>query len=127
MTHFSTRFDQMFTSVVEQLQPVCVAEQKFLTSFFHFEKPSREDEGVQVCHLFSLSLTTSDCQCLPQDEAQEEAEEDIDISLFRKPPTPVLKDIHSVGGGLQGLLAQLFQSLLPEVEGLIQYGERLDS
>ena len=66
--------------------------------------------------------------CLPQEEGQEEGEEeDVDISLFRKPPTPVLQDIHSVGGGLQGLLGQLFQSLLPEVEGLIQYGERLDS
>ena len=51
----------------------------------------------------------------------------MDISLFRKPPPQMLQDIHSVGGGLQGLLGQLFQTLLPEVEGLIQYGERLDS
>ena len=50
MTCFSTRFDQMFSSVLEQLQPVCVAEQKFLTSFFHFEKPSIEEESSQVCH-----------------------------------------------------------------------------
>lgn len=37
----------MFGTVLEQLQPVCVSEQKFLTSFFHFEKPvvmSDEDE-----------------------------------------------------------------------------------
>ena len=33
--------------------------------------------------------------------------------------------IHSVGGGLQGLLSLLFQTLLPEIEGLIQFGESL--
>lgn len=42
------RFDQMFLSVLEQLQPVCVAEQKFLTSFFHFQKPSTEEQSSQV-------------------------------------------------------------------------------
>jgi hypothetical protein len=38
-----------------------------------------------------------------------------------------MHDIHSVGGGLQGLLSQLFQTLLPEIEGLILFGEKLDS
>ena len=52
--------------------------------------------------------------------------EDTDFP-FRRPPPQVLHDIHSVGGGLQGLLSQLFQTLLPEIEGLIQFGERLDS
>lgn len=61
------RFDQMFSSVLEQLQPVCVAEQKFLTSFFHFQKPSAEEEGSgsQVCvHLISLTqpLTATHCR-----------------------------------------------------------------
>lgn len=51
----SCRFDQMFATVLEQLQPLCVAEQKFLTSFFHFQKPEKEEEeegesaGSQVC------------------------------------------------------------------------------
>ena len=45
----------MFATVLEQLQPLCVAEQKFLTSFFHFQKPEKEEEeegesaGSQVC------------------------------------------------------------------------------
>lgn len=53
------RFDQVFSSVLEQLQPVCVAEQKFLTSFFHFQKPSAEEEGSgsQVC-VCSISYST---------------------------------------------------------------------
>jgi len=45
----------LFATVLEQLQPLCVAEQKFLTSFFHFQKPEKEEEeegesaGSQVC------------------------------------------------------------------------------
>ena len=33
------RFDQAFSLMLEQLQPVCVSEQKFCTCFFHFKKP----------------------------------------------------------------------------------------
>ena len=32
--------------VLEQIQPVCVAEQKFLNSFFHFEKSGRISRQV---------------------------------------------------------------------------------
>jgi hypothetical protein len=105
------RFDQLFSSVLEQLQPVCVAEQKFLTSFFHFQKPevvTREEE---------------------EEEEGERGEEEDDTDFpFRQRQSPqVMHDSHSVGGGLQGLLSQLFQTLLPEIEGLILFGEKLDS
>ena len=33
------RFEQAFQALLDQLQPVCVAEQKFCTSFFHLAKP----------------------------------------------------------------------------------------
>ena len=112
----------MFKSVLEQLQPVCVAEQKFLTSFFHFQKPLPNEQVPS-------SQVKWPCQTLPlvtlSVSLQEEVD-DVDIP-FRKGQPQVLQDIHSVGGGLQGLLAQLFQTLLPEVEGLIQFAERLDS
>ena len=117
----------MFSSVLEQLQPVCVAEQKFLTSFFHFQKPE-ETAGVQVtqppvsCH--SLCMTPQGGE--KEVDGEEEQEEEVDF-LSRRPPLPVLHDIHDVGGGLQGLLAQLFQTLLPEIESLIQFGEKLDN
>ena len=41
------KFDQAFSVVLEQLQPVCVSEQKFLTAFFHFAKPERPQEMDQ--------------------------------------------------------------------------------
>ena len=53
---FCVRFDQMFESVLEQLQPVCVAEQKFLTSFFHFQKPSLEEQHSTDQTIVPLSL-----------------------------------------------------------------------
>ena len=61
-----------------------------------------------------------------EEEVEERETDDTDFP-FRRPPAQVLQDIHSVGGGLQGLLSQLFQNLLPEIEGLIQFGDKLDS
>ncbi len=37
----------MFSSLLEQLQPVCVSEQKFLTSFFHFAKPCNSESALE--------------------------------------------------------------------------------
>lgn len=54
-----------------------------------------------------------------------EEEEDIDFQFRR--PQQILHDIHNIGGGLQGLLGQLFHTLLPEIEGLIHFGDKLDN
>ena len=37
------RFEQLFTQLLDQLQPVCTSERRFLTSFFHFQKPVEPD------------------------------------------------------------------------------------
>ena len=37
------RFEQLFTQLLGQLQPVCTSERRFLTSFFHFQKPEEPD------------------------------------------------------------------------------------
>lgn len=76
-------------------------------------------------HCSISSLSQRDEEEEEERGAEMEADDNIDFP-FRKPPQ-VLHNIHSVGGGLQGLLSQLFQTLLPEIEGLIQFGERLDS
>lgn len=42
---------------------------------------------------------------------------------------PNLMEVGELEGntGLQGVLSQLFSVLLPEIEGLITFGERMDS
>lgn len=86
--------------VLEQIQPVCVAEQKFLNSFFHFEKSEN----------FAAEIDNS-----PTDEE--------DGLSTRKP----LQDIVSGDFGSQNLLNQLFAALLPEIEEFIDFGEKQDS
>ena len=43
--NFFSRFDQVFMLVLEQLQPLCVSEEKFCTTFFHFPR-AEETRGV---------------------------------------------------------------------------------
>lgn len=47
--------------------------------------------------------------------------------LRRQHPSPMLDIGDSTGGGLQGVLGQLFSVLLQEIESFITFGERLDS
>lgn len=92
------RFDQVFSSLLEQLQPVCVSEQKFLTSFFHFAKPTVNEIIVE----------------------EEEPEDDIDAieSVLRE--DSMLSGVHSI-------LAQLLGILLQEIEAFIAHGDRIDN
>ena len=97
----------MFSTVLEQLQPVCVSEQKFLTSFFHFAKPS--------------------CPT-PPDEDPLEAVDDDSEGVDGRGIVPILEDDSAVCfNGVQGVLGQLLGILLPEIEAFIAHGERLDS
>ena len=77
--------------------------------------------------MYSVPSLTQPTDCHVLQEEVDEGDEDMDFSFRRSPAPQILQDIHNVGGGLQGLLSQLFQSLLPEIEGLIQFGEKLDS
>ena len=89
---------------------MCVAEQKFLNSFFHFER----NDSLQA--------------------EQSKSEEDIfledEVDGFSKPEKRKELSEGSIGGGDIGshnLLNQLFSGLLPEVEEFIDFGERQDS
>ena len=94
---------------MEQIQPVCVAEQKFLNSFFHFERS----------------------EVLPeQGRGEDDFFLDDEVDGFSKPEK--LKELseESISGGDVGshnLLNQLFSALLPEIEEFIDFGERQDS
>ncbi len=52
--------------------------------------------------------------------------EAVDFGATRRPN---LVEVGELEGrtGLQGVLSQLFSVLLPEVEGMIVFGERMDS
>ncbi len=103
------RFDRIFPLVLEQIQPVCVAEQKFLNSFFHFERTeSVPDKGKSEDDLF----LDDEVDGFSKAEKLRELSEDKAIS----------GDV-----GSQNLLNQLFSALLPEIEEFIDFGERQDS
>ncbi len=88
--------------VLEQVQPVCVAEQKFLNSFFHFGR------SESIAEQF--------------DEVEDERDF---LDSFRGVKSSDTRIITS--SGAQHFLNQLFAALLPELEEFIVFGERLDS
>ena len=92
------RFDKIFPFALEQIQPVCVAEQKFLNSFFHFERAEVVSDGA---------------------ETDEESG-----SSKAKNATLVNRGSDT---GSQNLLDQLFSALLQEIEYFIDFGEKQDS
>lgn len=81
---------------------MCVAEQKFLNSFFHFER----------------------IECVP--EEKEEVETPIEDDTDGFPKAKKVQEI-SEDVGSQNLLNQLFAALLPEIEDFIDFGDRHDS
>ena len=57
--------------------------------------------------------------------SMQEGEDDTD-GLLRRHNVVSVGDF-GVGGGIEGVLSQLLFVLLPEIEGMITFGERLDS
>lgn len=86
---------------------MCVAEQKFLNSFFHFERIERVSDEREIVE--------SDMFCADEADGLRRMQD-------------VSEDIISCGNmGSQNLLNQLFAALLPELEEFIDFGERQDS
>ena len=98
----------MFSLVLEQLQPVCVSEQKFLVSFFHFDKDHRLMDADDLDHYGEVD-----------EDGKEETDGRPSLSSYRASPDPSQE-------GVENVLVQLFTVLLSEIEGLIQFGERKD-
>ena len=63
----------------------------------------------------------------PSQEDQDDQLEEVDSPLRRVQPSPMLDIGDTTGGGLQGVLGQLFGVLLQEIESFITFGERLDN
>ena len=63
----------------------------------------------------------------PSQEEQDDQLEEVDDPFRPVQPSPMLDIGDTTGGGLQGVLGQLFGVLLPEIESFITFGERLDN
>ncbi len=108
------RFDKAFPVVLDQIQPICVAERKFLNTFFHFERVENRSE----------LLEENDEEL---DKGSELAdEEDVDgLRLSRKKVEIIQKSSEDMDGPI--MLNQLFGSLLRELEEFVDFAEKLDS
>ena len=85
--------------MLDQIQPVCVAERKFLNSFFHFERTENQINEV---------------------------DDEVDGLFSAKKVDPMPSKV-STDTAVSCLLNQLFGSLLRELEDFIDFSERLDS
>lgn len=85
-----------------------------------------DNYNAHTCALVHF-MHTPDTYIWEMQEGQEEAEEVDSPFLRRQHPSPMLDIGDSTGGGLQGVLGQLFSVLLQEIESFITFGERLDS
>ena len=103
--------------VLDQIQPICVAERKFLNSFFHFE---RGENAVD------LMDETGEEDGELREEDGEEVLDDVDGLHWGKKTEHVTC---AVPGDVDGpiMLNQLFGSLLRELEEFIDFAEKLDS
>jgi hypothetical protein len=85
-----------------------VAEQKFLNSFFHFERHERVAEDIEQ----GETPDDEEADGFPKVKKSHEEAEDV---------------ISGTETGPQYLLNQLFAALLPEIEDFIDFGDRHDS
>ena len=113
-TNWPHRFEQIFRLLLDQLQPVCVSEQKFLMSFFHFAKPEGGGDGAG--------------EGMGHADIGEEAEDQVDSARNQRASSePMDPGLSAAQGDVYNVLGQLFSLLLPEIESFITFGEKLDS
>ena len=93
---------------------MCVSEQKFLMSFFHFAKPD--------------STGGDDGQGTDRVDIGDEADDQVDSGRDQRASSePMDPGLSAAQGDVYNVLGQLFSLLLPEIESFITFGEKLDS
>ncbi|XP_065898319.1 exocyst complex component 1-like isoform X2 [Dysidea avara] len=98
--------------LIEDIEPVCIAEEKFCSEFFHF--PEVEQQQLEV---------TS------QDEQEEAVDGDV-VDGGDGNSKQILRIVDTscfMGPELKSTLSQLFETLLAEVEGFISFSVSIDS
>lgn len=118
----SVSFEQIFRLLLDQLQPVCVSEQKFLMAFFHFSKPPPPPDED------SDHLDQIDSQDHTYFGGDESGEDGVDSARNQRASSePMDPGLSAAQGDVYTVLGQLFSILLPEIENFIAFGEKVNS
>lgn len=95
-----TRFDKIFEQVLSELEPLCLAEQDFISKFFKLQQNPSLAQGENV--------------------------EDIDGMVHSRPPS---EHRHSISEKdmVRMMMNKIFQSIETELNSLIALGDKIDS
>ncbi|XP_010140623.1 PREDICTED: exocyst complex component 1 [Buceros rhinoceros silvestris] len=99
-----TKFDKIFEQVLSELEPLCLAEQDFISKFFKLQQHQ------------SISGTTTN-----------EAEEVDGVALSRSYTPGVPQTISSEKDMIRQMMTKIFRCIEPELNNLIALGDKIDS
>nr|XP_055041902.1 exocyst complex component 1 isoform X4 [Misgurnus anguillicaudatus] len=95
-----TRFDKIFEQVLSELEPLCLAEQDFISKFFKLQQYPTPAQGENV--------------------------DDTD-GIVQSRPTSEYKISMSDKDMIRLMMTKIFQSIEPELNSLIALGDKIDS
>ncbi|XP_064305544.1 exocyst complex component 1 isoform X2 [Phalacrocorax carbo] len=98
-----TKFDKIFEQVLSELEPLCLAEQDFISKFFKLQQHQ------------SISGTTN------------EVEEADGAALSRSYTPGVPQTISSEKDMIRQMMTKIFRCIEPELNNLIALGDKIDS
>ncbi|XP_032854988.2 exocyst complex component 1 isoform X1 [Tyto alba] len=99
-----TKFDKIFEQVLSELEPLCLAEQDFISKFFKLQQHQ------------SISGT-----------ATNEVEEMDGGTLSRSYPSGVPQTVSSEKDMIRQMMTKIFRCIEPELNNLIALGDKIDS
>ncbi|XP_030126970.3 exocyst complex component 1 isoform X1 [Taeniopygia guttata] len=99
-----TKFDKIFEQVLSELEPLCLAEQDFISKFFKLQQHQ------------SASGTTMN-----------EVEETDGVALSRSYTSGVPQTVSSEKDMIRQMMTKIFRCIEPELNNLIALGDKIDS
>ncbi|XP_021386585.1 exocyst complex component 1 isoform X3 [Lonchura striata] len=99
-----TKFDKIFEQVLSELEPLCLAEQDFISKFFKLQQHQ------------SASGTTMN-----------EVEEMDGVALSRSYTSGVPQTVSSEKDMIRQMMTKIFRCIEPELNNLIALGDKIDS
>ncbi|XP_057880094.1 exocyst complex component 1 isoform X1 [Melospiza georgiana] len=99
-----TKFDKIFEQVLSELEPLCLAEQDFISKFFKLQQHQ------------STSGTTMN-----------EVEEMDGVALSRSHTSGVAQTVSSEKDMIRQMMTKIFRCIEPELNNLIALGDKIDS
>ncbi|XP_058694162.1 exocyst complex component 1 isoform X1 [Poecile atricapillus] len=99
-----TKFDKIFEQVLSELEPLCLAEQDFISKFFKLQQ-----------HQTTSGTTTN------------EVEEVDGVALSRSYASGVPQTVSSEKDMIRQMMTKIFRCIEPELNNLIALGDKIDS